>query len=87
MSDLERADSIRGLTGAKLSLQSRYKAERMTEGSSLLLEDLKFLLEGVALDPALNQEDGIHPNAAGARKVAEGVWTVLEPQLKAANGR
>ena len=48
MSDLERADSIRGLTGAKLSLQSRYKAERMTEGSSLLLEDLKFLLEGVA---------------------------------------
>ena len=48
---------------------------------------MPFLLEGVALDPSLNQEDGIHPNAAGARKVAEGVWKVLEPQLKAASGR
>ena len=24
-----------------------------------------FLLDGVAADPALNQADGIHPNAAG----------------------
>jgi long-chain acyl-CoA synthetase len=48
MSDLARADSIRGLTEAKLVLQSRFKAERMTEGASLLLEDLQYLLEGVA---------------------------------------
>ena len=47
MSDLARADSIRGLTKAKIVLQSRFKAERITEGSTLLLEDLKYLLEDV----------------------------------------
>jgi acyl-CoA thioesterase-1 len=29
-----------------------------------------FMLEGVALDPRLNQSDGIHPNAAGADRMA-----------------
>jgi acyl-CoA thioesterase-1 len=29
-----------------------------------------FLLDGVALDPALNQADGIHPNAAGVEVIA-----------------
>lgn len=29
-----------------------------------------FLLDGVALNPALNQQDGIHPNAAGADIIA-----------------
>jgi acyl-CoA thioesterase I len=29
-----------------------------------------FLLEGVALDRRLNQSDGIHPNAAGAARIA-----------------
>jgi acyl-CoA thioesterase-1 len=43
---------------------------------------LPFLLEGVALRPEFNQEDGIHPNAAGARRIAEPVWKVLEPELK-----
>jgi acyl-CoA thioesterase-1 len=38
-----------------------------------------FLLEGVAADPALNQRDGIHPTAEGARLVANNVWTVLKP--------
>lgn len=28
-----------------------------------------FFLDGVALDPALNQPDGIHPNAAGVRRI------------------
>lgn len=45
---------------------------------------MPFLLEGVALKPGLNQEDGIHPNAEGARRVAEGVWKVLEPELRRA---
>ena len=45
MSDLARADSIRGLTKAKLVLQSRFKAERITDGRSLLLENLHYLLE------------------------------------------
>lgn len=30
-----------------------------------------FLLDGVALQPKLNQGDGIHPNAAGAKLLAE----------------
>lgn len=29
-----------------------------------------FLLDGVALDPALNQDDGIHPNAEGVKVIA-----------------
>lgn len=40
---------------------------------------IPFLLEGVAGEPALNQADGIHPNAEGARRVADIVWTTLEP--------
>jgi acyl-CoA thioesterase-1 len=40
-----------------------------------------FLLDGVALDPELNQRDGIHPTAAGHRKVAETVWAYLLPLL------
>ena len=39
------------------------------------------LLEGVAANPALNQLDLIHPNAAGQRILAENVWRVLEPML------
>ena len=42
---------------------------------------LPFLLEGVAMDPSLNQDDGIHPNAAGACRVADHVWRVLAPEL------
>lgn len=42
---------------------------------------MPFLLEGVAGEPGLNQPDGIHPNEAGARKVAENVWRVLGPVL------
>jgi acyl-CoA thioesterase-1 len=42
---------------------------------------LPFLLEGVAGKPELNQADGIHPNAAGARIVEANVWKVLKPIL------
>jgi len=38
-----------------------------------------YLLEGVAGDPPLNLPDGIHPNAAGQKILAENVWRVLEP--------
>lgn len=43
-----------------------------------------FLLEGVALDPAMMQDDGLHPKAAAEPRVLETVWSVLEPVLKAA---
>jgi acyl-CoA thioesterase I len=38
-----------------------------------------FLLDGVALNPDLNGDDEIHPNAAGARRIADNVWPYLEP--------
>src|SRR5262245_2709618 len=40
-----------------------------------------FLLEGVAAQPALNQADGIHPNAAGHRVIADHLWTSVQPLL------
>ncbi|MBI6116527.1 arylesterase [Salegentibacter maritimus] len=39
---------------------------------------IPFLLEGVAGDPKLNQQDGIHPTARGYKIVANNVWDVLE---------
>lgn len=42
-----------------------------------------FLLAHVAGDNVLNQADGIHPTPTGAKIVADNVWRVLEPMLKA----
>jgi len=42
---------------------------------------LPFLLDGVAGSQTLNQPDGIHPTAEGARIVANHVWAVLKPLL------
>jgi acyl-CoA thioesterase-1 len=42
---------------------------------------LPFLLEGVGGEPDMNLRDGIHPNEAGHRRVADNVWAVLEPLL------
>jgi acyl-CoA thioesterase I len=41
-----------------------------------------FLLDGVAAVPALNQPDGIHPNAEGHRIIAERLWPHLAPLLR-----
>jgi acyl-CoA thioesterase-1 len=40
-----------------------------------------FLLTNVALNPEMNGPDLIHPNAAGARQIANTVWPYLEPLL------
>jgi long-chain acyl-CoA synthetase len=47
MSDFARADGIRTLTKAEVVLQSRYKPERITSGSIILLEELQYLLEEI----------------------------------------
>ncbi|HEV8716175.1 MAG TPA: arylesterase [Candidatus Binatia bacterium] len=44
---------------------------------------IPFLLEGVGGIRELNLPDGIHPTPAGQKIVAENVWKVLEPVLKA----
>lgn len=41
-----------------------------------------FLLAGVAEDPGLMQEDGLHPVAAGEPKVLATVWAQLQPLLR-----
>jgi acyl-CoA thioesterase-1 len=41
-----------------------------------------FLLDKVALDPALMQADGIHPNARGEPQVLDTLWPYLKPLLK-----
>ncbi len=43
---------------------------------------IPFLLEGVGGNVKLNQQDGIHPNAEGAKIVAENVWQQLQKVLK-----
>ena len=47
MSDLARADAIRSLTKADLVLQSRFKPERVSAATSMLLEELQYLLEEI----------------------------------------
>jgi acyl-CoA thioesterase-1 len=44
---------------------------------------IPFLLENVGGVPELNQQDGIHPTAAGYRIVARTVWRTLAPVLQA----
>ncbi|MFH1500080.1 MAG: arylesterase [Verrucomicrobiota bacterium] len=43
---------------------------------------IPFLLDGVGGVAALNLPDGIHPNVAGHRRVADNVWPVLAPLLQ-----
>jgi acyl-CoA thioesterase-1 len=45
------------------------------------VELIPFLLEGVAGRETVNQADGIHPTAEGARIVADNVWRILEPVI------
>jgi acyl-CoA thioesterase-1 len=42
-----------------------------------------FLLDGVALNPALMQADGMHPNEQGQPLLLDNVWPKLEPLLRA----
>lgn len=51
----------------------------LAEQYGLLL--VPFLMEGVALDPQLLQDDGIHPNAQAQPALLDNVWRVLEPAL------
>jgi acyl-CoA thioesterase-1 len=55
-----------------------FAAVAKAEGATLV----PFLLENVAGERRLNQNDGIHPNEEGARIVAANVWRSLEPVLR-----
>jgi acyl-CoA thioesterase-1 len=57
------------------SFREAYKSVAQKEGLTLL----PFLLDGVAGKPELNQDDGVHPNVAGEKIVADNVWRTLKP--------
>ncbi len=44
-----------------------------------------FFLDGVALDPALNQPDGIHPNPEGVKVIVRKILPLLESELEQLN--
>ena len=57
----------------------RVFSELAQENNAVLIP---FLLEGVGGNRELNQQDLIHPSAAGHRIIAELVWRTLEPILR-----
>jgi acyl-CoA thioesterase I len=59
------------------AFRDMYPALAQKNGALLI----PFLLENVGGIPSLNLEDGIHPNVAGQKIVAETVWKVLKPAL------
>ncbi|MDB5048386.1 MAG: lipolytic protein family [Fibrobacteres bacterium] len=48
---------------------------------------VKFLLEGVAGEPGMNQADGIHPNERGHERIAENLFRFFQPLLSGATGK
>jgi acyl-CoA thioesterase I len=64
---------------------SKYQQEFMGAFPDLASEHkvayLPFLLENIALNKDLNQADGIHPNAAGAKIMVENIYRALKPML------
>jgi acyl-CoA thioesterase-1 len=43
---------------------------------------VRFLLEGVAGQPELTLDDGLHPTASAQPRILDNVWQVLAPQLE-----
>ncbi|WP_232034754.1 arylesterase [Desulfovibrio ferrophilus] len=43
-----------------------------------------FLLDGVVMDPTMNQMDGIHPNARGAREIANRMYPLVRELVEQA---
>lgn len=82
------ADAQVLLVGMRLppNLGSRYTQPFFTQYAELAdqykLAYLPFLLEGVAGNSALMQEDGIHPKAEAQPRILDNVWPVLNPLLK-----
>src|SRR5688500_15224441 len=66
--------------GEKYTSEFRVMFPDLARRNGLML--LPFLLDGVAGHRDLNQPDGIHPNMAGERIVAENMWRALRPVLE-----
>jgi len=66
--------------GQEYSTQFKNLFPELSKKNNMTL--IPFLLQGVARVRELNQQDGIHPTAAGDKIVAQNVWNVLENVLK-----
>jgi len=66
--------------GQDYSLKFRNLYPQLAKENNMTL--VPFLLQGVGGIRVLNQQDGIHPTAEGAKIVAQNVWSVLETVLK-----
>ena len=70
------------LNGWNYSVEFHRVSPRLAARYNLPL--VPFLLESVALNPDLNGDDAIHPNAAGAKVIADTVWPYLSPMIASA---
>ena len=66
-------------TGREYEDQIRKMFTELAEEKKVTL--IPFFLEGVGGVASLNQQDGIHPNPAGSKVVAETVYKYLKPLL------
>ncbi len=71
--------------GSSYTSQFKGAFEELARENDVVL--FPFLLQDVAGDPRFNQRDGIHPNAEGARIMADNLWTFLQPMLESASSR
>lgn len=71
--------------GASYTVSFRQAYADIAKSRGLTL--MPFLLDGVAGKPEMNQEDGVHPNVAGEKIVADNVWRVLKPVVEGVYAR
>lgn len=71
---------------APINLGQRYTREFHDTFLTVAREEqvtlIPFFLAGIAGVRDLNQDDGIHPNEAGARRAARNMWKALAPVLR-----
>jgi acyl-CoA thioesterase I len=82
-----RANSKVLLVGMKIppNYGLRYTSD-FYESYTALAKEFKlplvpFMLEGVAGNPELMQDDGLHPRADGQQKILANIWKYLQPML------
>jgi acyl-CoA thioesterase-1 len=66
--------------GAQYTTQFREAYKSVAKSENLIL--MPFLLDRVAGKADLNQDDGVHPNVAGEKIVADNVWRTLKPVVE-----
>jgi acyl-CoA thioesterase-1 len=66
--------------GSRYTQAFRASFEQVAENTGAILSP--FMLNGVATQPQLMQDDGIHPTVEAQPLLLDNVWRQLEPLLK-----